>query len=513
MSFATATATDFADLMLRIRDFLTAQGHAHGKAFTGTGNGNLTAYAGTATSVAETWTLTATTATNFTVSGSVTGAASAATVGSAYSIGRIGFTITAGATAYIAGDIWRIQTSPAWTLSRALNGCYVPDKTVTGTWVNGPNLFDQSAATNAQVLVANLPAAGRMKLIAAAEVLEVGITPTAGTHPSAFTIDHSPDGTTWTTATTYTGITTGWTAGVLRRFAVTPAGNRAWWRVNFTATPNASVQINALDFYLTANSAWSLTNDWPHMVVRPLGNDGLLSSVFLSILAVDQPAADTYNIYSAPGTAFDPNGNWMLPGAGGQVWTAVGNFSMPYWLVANGRRFAAAIKVSTTYHCMYFGMMLPYARPSAYPLPLFNGGSIGSALRWSTTTDACHNYPRGNQLQSQGFVRDITATWREVAVQSAGANTTNVARMSPTALSNLGSMTFCRENFGGSYPLLPLVPCVQNVGPMGELDGVFWTSGFSNVAENIIVDQRYDLVVMHNVYRTTISDYFAMRLD
>jgi hypothetical protein len=73
-----------------------------------TGTGTLTGTEASPTSVSETWTLTATSATNFTVSGSVSGAQAAATVGTPYSISKLVFLLTAGGTAFVAGDVFTI---------------------------------------------------------------------------------------------------------------------------------------------------------------------------------------------------------------------------------------------------------------------------------------------------------------------------------------------------------------------------------------------------------------------
>ena len=63
------------------------------------------------TAVDEDWTLTATSATNFTVTGSVSGAKAAATVGTPYVGAAIHFTITAGGTAFVAGDKFTVRVT------------------------------------------------------------------------------------------------------------------------------------------------------------------------------------------------------------------------------------------------------------------------------------------------------------------------------------------------------------------------------------------------------------------
>lgn len=80
--------------------------------FTGTGNGkmvNLQADSSVLPSspaASETWTITFTSDTTFTVSGSVSGATTAGTVGVAYDNNYINFTINAGSTAFVAGDVF-----------------------------------------------------------------------------------------------------------------------------------------------------------------------------------------------------------------------------------------------------------------------------------------------------------------------------------------------------------------------------------------------------------------------
>lgn len=517
MSTQIADATNFADLVQRLATYLTATGHAHGKVFTGTGTGNLINYLGTATTVAETWTLTATSATNFTVTGSVSGAQAAATVGTPYSNSRIAFTLTAGGTPYVAGDQWIINTSPRWALVRDITGAFTPNLTTTGAWVNGGNVFDKSPGSLATIANASLPAQCTARFERAVEILEIGITPqnSAANAPNTWTVQWSDDGVAYTTASTFTGVNSGWIVGQNRRFAVTAAGAHVWWRINITAGNTTPVTIGAVDFYTHAGSGQTLSNEWVFFVARPPGNDGLLTNTALLVLCVDQPAVDAYNLQLIPISTYDPQVVWSgQPGyASVRAIIAASNLSMRYWLTVNGRRMALGLKVSTTYQAGYYGLMLPYARPTAYPLPLFVGGGSNGA-RWSDTTEVTHCYPRANEnIDGHAGVRDIGGVWRRVATHNNGAASTAVARMMPNAMSAGANASVIRENLDGTYPLLPLVPVVTGVGPMGELDGVFWTSGFAQAAEAIITQQRFDHIVLQNVFRTGIGDYFAQRLD
>ncbi len=79
--------------------------------YTGTGNGEISGLTGGSASVAETYTITATDATHFSVTGSVSGALGTATVGSAFTSSQIAFTIAPGSTPFQAGDTFTVTTA------------------------------------------------------------------------------------------------------------------------------------------------------------------------------------------------------------------------------------------------------------------------------------------------------------------------------------------------------------------------------------------------------------------
>lgn len=122
MSYEISTASSAEDLLNKLNTFLTANGKAYDPSYTGTGNGTISAWDGGASSVAETFTLTATSATEFTVVGSVSGSLGTATVGTPFSHAKLAFTLTAGTTAFVAGDKFLINTAPKWANLRSVAG-------------------------------------------------------------------------------------------------------------------------------------------------------------------------------------------------------------------------------------------------------------------------------------------------------------------------------------------------------------------------------------------------------
>jgi F5/8 type C domain-containing protein len=536
MSSKTGTATGLADLIGTLHDFLTTIGHASGKTFVGVGDGDLINYQGKSATVAETLTLTASSSTSFAVVGSVSGSLGTATVGTTFTSSVVDFKITAGGTAYVSGDIWRLTLSPKWPENRPIQGAYLADRSASNTWDNPAALLDGNITSYANA--GFLPSTVQFKLQAAVEVREIGIwmggnAPNGA--PSAFTIDYSDDGSTWTTAQSYTGQSSGWPSAFNeRRFSVTASGAHAYWRLSMSAI-NAGSQLSISNVNLyDAISSQSALNFYPWFSVQVPGNDGAQPSAHISIVTNDNVPGDIFGMRAFPHTAY--SGTSPIDGqTGGGALVAAGmacsNSSMPYWIVASGRRFVMVVKVSTTYHVLYGGLLLAYARPSQYPIPLAVGGSSGDpfSVRWSDTSATTRHFwtpAHSNQL----LVRDFNGTWRTFintdgnptfpSAQSGPANRVFPSWINDSSIQDnasrsesQGQLHTIRENFGGSYPLIPMVALASSYGPFGEFEGCFWTSGFGNSAENVIRQDRIDHVVFQNCGRTAAGDYFALRMD
>lgn len=121
MSVQIGTAADYADLLNKLDTFLTTNGKSLVPSFVGTGTGTIAADGGTA-SVAETITVTFSSATAFAVAGSVSGALGTGVVGTAFTSTKANLTITAGGTAFVSGDVFTFAVTPPWTSLRRVTG-------------------------------------------------------------------------------------------------------------------------------------------------------------------------------------------------------------------------------------------------------------------------------------------------------------------------------------------------------------------------------------------------------
>lgn len=116
MSHEIGVATSAADLLNRLNTFLTTNGKAFGALFTGTGNGTISAWDGGASSVCETFTITATSSTSFSVVGTVSGNVGIATVGTQFTCPQITFKLNQGSATFASGDAFKINTCTKWTV-------------------------------------------------------------------------------------------------------------------------------------------------------------------------------------------------------------------------------------------------------------------------------------------------------------------------------------------------------------------------------------------------------------
>ena len=117
MSFITGTASDVPDLLTKLDAFLT-KGHSLDPLYAGVGTGTITDLIGTAASVLEVITVTFADATNFAVSGSVSGSLGAGTIGTPFTSAVCSCTLVAGATPWALGDTVTFTMTPPWVQER-----------------------------------------------------------------------------------------------------------------------------------------------------------------------------------------------------------------------------------------------------------------------------------------------------------------------------------------------------------------------------------------------------------
>lgn len=178
------------------------------------------------------------------------------------------------------------------------------------------------------------------------------------------------------------------------------------------------------------------------------------------------------------------------------------NNRIDYWLSLNGQRIILAMKVGTpVYESAYVGKFLPYATPSQYPYPVVCAGMLSgeATTRFSDTTQSIPYKGNRNQMR----MRFNDGVWK----------TPECWPWNQTYSYGYSGSNYNLKDTNNSYPMFPVVLGDSTSGVYGELDGIFYISGFNNVTENTLVIGGVTYVVIQDVYRTGFKDYYAMRLD
>lgn len=541
MSYEIGTAADYQDLLSKLDAFLTGQGTAFGLSYQGTGNGTLDAYAGGASSVAETFTITATSATVFSVVGSISGSLGSATVATPFAHAKLAFTITAGGTAFVIGDVFTISTAPPWIRRRG------PTAGSSTRWrINCQKNEGSFGLRMARVEM--MTAIGGADQVAGSGGTASQVA-TSGSQVASFAADTDP-----------------------ATFSLTPS-EVAWWEYLFTgAKAIVEVAITAAQASFTDapqdftieywdGSAWviakSVRNEtaWASSERRVFrlvdyiweapGNSGL-EQILVGVSPHENAATGWYNWRLNGFTAFDAAVGWFRqPGAISDVdpygpMLPLSNAALGYWFVANGRHIAGFVKAGSIYGALYLGFPLPYASPGQWPYPLFVGGSLAFADEPSFT-DTRYLVGSAHERHSTFVMPGIPSTFPDAAILTAsqarlrkpdGQWGSFYARSSaydvkdaPETPGSIWPYAYgfnnLKPDLDGDYSMLPVVYLQASPNNVYcQLDGILAVSGSGLSAEALLSVPRaapasgFDTyLAFPDVNRSTAADFFAVKLD
>jgi hypothetical protein len=309
----------------------------------------------------------------------------------------------------------------------------------------------------------------------------------------------------------------------------------------FTSTKaNITITAGGIAFVATDAFTFAVCPPWTslrrisgsEMIWKAPGNGGT-NQIIVGAKAFSDVATDYYNWRLGGFTAYNSGAPFnQQPGyVGGSSQTnpspvlTLWNSSIPYWIIANGRRVIVVAKVSTVYVTAYLGFMASYMSPGAFPYPLIVGGNLAFlnepvstdvSWRWSYTGNEMRNFAipysttMSHDWQSSLRLLLSSGLWRGFDCNNAEAS---FGQVWPAAYVDQGSTYDFRPNLDGGYPLLPIVAFDHTPNIYGELDGVLSTTGFSQGAENTITVGGVKYLVVQNVFRNTKADFFAVRLS
>lgn len=235
--------------------------------------------------------------------------------------------------------------------------------------------------------------------------------------------------------------------------------------------------------------------------------------IHVNIRAYQSVGSDYYNWQIRGSVAYGSTYFWHLqPGTSPAANLLLWQSAIPYWLIANGRRFILVAKVSTTYQTLYAGFIMPYATSAEMPYPLFIGASAAAGdLRWSNGT-----YRLGapwDAPQSACYLRHFDGAWANICNFRDRGDTTR-EELADNNCWPWQSDYRISQNADGGYTLFPSVlhGTFGGANTFGELEGVYYVSGFSNASEDIIDVGSDDYLVVQSAYRTDRMSYAAIKL-
>lgn len=193
------------------------------------------------------------------------------------------------------------------------------------------------------------------------------------------------------------------------------------------------------------------------------------------------------------------------------------NTTMPYWFIANGRRFIVVVRVTTVYQSAYAGFILPYHLPTTWAYPLFVGACSSTATwRFSVVNNGNHS-AFFNPGRYSSAIRLPDGQWLSLAnkfaasgVDESSDDTNNIA---PWA--SLFGTANQRDGLDSNYKPTPAEIVISSpyAANLGALQGVYFVPGFGTASENTFVADGVTHLVVQNVYRTSNKEYAALALE
>lgn len=294
--------------------------------------------------------------------------------------------------------------------------------------------------------------------------------------------------------------------------------------IAFVLTDGATNFAVGDEFTFSATQTDLGTEKWAEMAYQPaaggdleelyLKGPGLAGTdeIYTQIQRVDDVGADIYDWRTAGAVTYDNGMAWQdQPGISPDSYMTLWNNSIPYWLIANGRRYIVVAKISTTWVAYYAGFILPYATPSEYPYPIFSGGNANGFDRWSTTSGDDRNFftcGRAGYTSGSQALRHVDGMWLVGAEE-------NDRYFNFQTWPHVGGFTDFVTDLDDGYALTPVILSTDRLGSVvfGEFDGAYHVPGYSQATGDTITIGTDTYLVVQDMFRTGNADYAAIKLE
>jgi hypothetical protein len=342
----------------------------------------------------------------------------------------------------------------------------------------------------------------------------------SGFGPTAWTFEYWT-GAAWSVLDTQSSIALN--ASEKRVFTIGSPVSAARYRLNVTAG-NATCNIEAVEIHVAAGGIDQAMSQY---IWQAPGNDGL-AQILVGARAFYRTDVSYWDWELFGFDGFTSTlAMYAQPNDKGGLYIPLQNSSTPYWFVCDGRRVIVVAKIAgAQYEVAYLGFLEPYFTPAQVPYPLAIGGTLGlgdTPPTWENTgyqaSNATnkHRSPVHSDAQSGstlGFAtmraRRLDGTWAPYFASSNGSEPgSGLGWIFPqcSLASNVD------VNVDGSYTLYPISLVDTTPNTWGQLSGISFVTGQALTAEAAIVVGPITHLALPNINRTTLADFFAVRLD
>jgi hypothetical protein len=241
--------------------------------------------------------------------------------------------------------------------------------------------------------------------------------------------------------------------------------------------------------------------------------------IYLNVQAFHNTSAGYYNWRLAGALGYNASQPFAAqPGVSPFGFMPAWTGSIPYTFIANGQRVIVIAQVGTVFESCYLGKFNPYGSPSQYPYPVAIGGSAAAAN--TLYSDTSYNHQAFfDPLQLNICMPDNS--WTYARNNDTGGSGQNAITVWPWRYGsqNTQQPTWLQANLDGSYPLFAArieerqpqgygVTATPNL--LGELDGVFFTSGVGLSQGSTITVGSATYLALQNIFRTAANNFAAI---
>lgn len=242
---------------------------------------------------------------------------------------------------------------------------------------------------------------------------------------------------------------------------------------------------------------WIHPADGEHELVLFSAGDSGTDSIHVGYKTHTDMGAQVYNIKVWTGVTY-VGGTVFENVAGASPIKSLGAWeqAMPYHFVVTKQTIIVILNVSTTYHYSYNGNIRPYTSRGHWPSPICSMASCANpALRWSDNSGA-----------TSGIQRPRSGNY--IKVRNDAGNWVDVKTMYP--ITSGGPIYSLGDYPSGNKIIQKYI--YFDVECYGEPDNLYYVQGSNISAGQILDESGVKFLVVPDVFRSGLNDYFCVRL-